>query len=142
MTASDVIRILDLHPHPEGGHYRETWRHAPAGGGRAAGTAIYFLLREDEVSRWHRADACEVWHHYAGAPIELSISEDGVSTSRHTLGADLATGQRPQVVVPANAWQSARPLGGWTLVGCTVSPAFVFEGFEMAPEGWAPGRKA
>ena len=139
MTAADVIRILDLRPHPEGGHFRETWRHSPAHGDRGAGTAIYFLLREGEVSRWHRADACEVWHHYAGAPIEVSISTDGRSTAKQVLGADLSTGQRPQVIVPADAWQSARPLGEWSLVGCTVSPAFVFEGLEMAPEGWSPG---
>ena len=141
MTAADVIRVLDLRPHPEGGHYRETWRHLPAEGERGAGTAIYFLLREDEVSRWHRADACELWHLYAGGPLEISISSDGRSTEKQILGADLAAGQRPQVIVPENAWQSARPLGGWSLVGCTVSPAFVFEGFEMAPVGWSPGEK-
>lgn len=139
MTADDVIRALDLRPHPEGGHFRETWRDTPMDGSRGTGTAIYFLLRAPEVSRWHRADAAEVWHHYAGAPIELSVSLDGVATETWVLGDDLAADERPQRVVPAGAWQSARSLGEWTLVGCTVSPAFVFAGFEMAPEGWSPG---
>jgi predicted cupin superfamily sugar epimerase len=136
MTADDVARLLDLAPHPEGGFFRETWRDASPG--RGAGTAIYFLLRGDDQHRWHRVDATEIWHHYAGAPLELSIAADG-ARQRHVLGADLAAGERPQVIIPAHAWQRARSLGAFTLVGCTVSPAFTFDGFELAPPGWEPG---
>jgi predicted cupin superfamily sugar epimerase len=139
MTAEEVVRLLGLAPHPEGGFFKETFR-APAGDGeRAASTAIYYLLRERDVSAWHRADADEVWHHYAGAPLELALSEAGRERSIVRLGPDLAAGERPQAVVPARVWQSARPLGGWALVGCTVAPAFEFAGFEMAAPGWEPG---
>lgn len=138
MTADDIIRRLGLQPHPEGGHYRETFRDAtPAGATRAASTAIYFLLSAGERSRWHRVDAAEVWHYYAGAPLKLDINQDArASTIR--LGPDLAAGELPQAVVPAGAWQQAESLGAWTLVGCTVAPGFEFAGFEMAPEGFDP----
>ena len=139
MDAEAVIRLLALEPHPEGGHFRETFRDAATDGGRGASTAIYFLLKRGEVSRWHRVDAAEAWHWYAGARLELSISEEGAEPLGVILGSDLEAGQRPQAVVPAGAWQSARTLGDWTLVGCTVAPAFQFEGFELAPEGWDPG---
>lgn len=127
MRAGEVVDLLGLQPHPEGGWYRETFRDA-AGEGRAASTAIYFLLEAGQESRWHRVDAAEVWHHYAGAPLLLSIGETG-----HRLGPDLTAGERPQAVVPAGVWQKARSLGDWTLVGCTVAPGFEFAGFELAP---------
>ena len=136
MSADALIRQLGLRPHPEGGHYVETFR-AP-GEGRSSGTAIYFLLKAGERSHWHRVDADEIWHHYAGAPLELSIATDRARTSVR-LGPDLGGGQRPQVAVPAGAWQRARCLGAFTLVGCTVSPAFLFDHFELAPTGWEPG---
>ncbi len=139
MTAEQVIAALGLEPHPEGGHYRETFRDRPADGARGATTAIYYLLRAGEVSRWHRIDAIEIWHWYAGAPLALSISPDGRGVETERLGSDIAAGERPQAVVPAGAWQSAVSLGDWSLVGCSVSPAFAFEGFELAPEGWEPG---
>jgi predicted cupin superfamily sugar epimerase len=137
LSAEEVVRLLGLAPHPEGGFYRETFRDAD-NGGRGASTAIYFLLREGELSAWHRVlDASEVWHHYAGAPLELIVSPGrGRNTIR--LGSDLEAGERPQGVVPAGLWQTARTLGGWTLAGCTVAPAFDFSGFEMAPHGWEP----
>ncbi|MBX6320562.1 MAG: cupin domain-containing protein [Rhodospirillaceae bacterium] len=138
-SAQDVIRLLGLAPHPEGGHYRETFRDPRPAGGRPASTAIYFLLARGEVSAWHRIDAAEVWHWYAGAPLMLSVSADGGAATRLRLGPDLAAGERPQAVVPAGAWQSAASLGDWTLVGCTVAPGFDFAGFELAPPGWAPG---
>ena len=137
VDAQQVIDQLGLAPHPEGGWFRETWRDLPADGGRGAGTAIYFLLGADERSHWHRVDAAEAWHHYAGAPLELAIAE-GSDHRVLRLGDDLAAGTEPQALVPARAWQAARPVGGWTLVGCTVSPAFDFSGFELAEEGWAP----
>ena len=137
-AADGVIAALGLAPHPEGGHFVETWR-SPEDLGRGAVTAIYYLLRAGEESRWHRVDAVEIWHYYAGAPLALRVAgEDGV-VEPHRLGPDLAMGERPQAVVPAGAWQSARSLGDWTLVGCTVAPAFRFEGFELAPPGWEPG---
>ena len=128
----DVIAALELQAHPEGGWYRETWREP-------ATTAIHYLLRAEERSRWHRIDATEIWHFYCGDPLELAVSVDGIAVDRQVLGPDLAAGQRPQLVVPAGAWQSARPLGAWVLVGCTVAPAFEFSRFELARPGWAPG---
>jgi len=139
LTAEQVIALLDLAPHPEGGCFRETWRAASAPGERAAGTAIYYLLRSGEVSAWHRIDATELWHHYAGAPLELSVRADGSHTDVCRLGVYLEAGDRPQLVVPAHAWQSARTLGDWTLAGCSVSPAFEFSGFELAPVSTGSG---
>lgn len=136
MTADEIIARLGLTPHPEGGHFREMFRATDVP--RGASTAIYFLLKAGERSHWHRVDADEVWHFYAGAPLELSISDDGRTVRRLRLGTDLAIGEEPQAVVPRNAWQAARSLGSWTLVGCTVAPAFQFEKFELAPPGWAP----
>lgn len=144
--ADSLIGLLGLRPHPEGGWYAETWRAPAPTGTRPAGSAIYFLLRAGEASRWHRIDAAETWHHYAGASLELRIAPAGEavdggvpgSAVAHRLGKELAAGERPQVVVPAGAWQAARSLGSWTLVGCTVSPAFEFAGFELAPDGWDP----
>jgi hypothetical protein len=134
-----LIAELGLAPHPEGGHFRETWRDRPAQSrGRGSGTAIYYLLKAGEVSAWHRVDATEIWHHYAGAPLALTLREDNGPEQRLVLGPDIAGGERPQAIVPAHAWQSARSLGAWTLVGCTVSPAFEFRGFELAPGGTPP----
>jgi len=138
--AEEVIRLLGLTPHPEGGFYAETFRPAAPDGGRGASTAIYYLLRDGEVSAWHRVrDADEVWHHYAGAPLELRIADGAAGVATTRLGSDLLAGERPQAVVPADAWQTARAVGGWVLVGCTVAPAFQFSSFEMAPAGWEPG---
>ena len=132
LTAADVIRLLALAPHPEGGHFRETFRDArTVDGGRAASTAIYYLLAAGERSHWHRIDAVEIWHWYAGAPLALSIA-DGTEVTTVQLGNELASGQRPQAVVPAGAWQEATSLGAWTLVGCTVAPGFEFASFELA----------
>ena len=138
LDPSAIIATLGMRPHPEGGHYVETFKDA-AGDGRPASTAIYYLLKAGERSHWHRVDAAEVWHHYAGAPLALSPSERGDTATRHVLGPDPPAGERPQVVVPAGVWQAAESLGDWTLVGCTVAPGFRFEGFEMAAPGWAPG---
>ena len=135
MTAEEIIRKLDLRPHPEGGWYRQTWVEGSAG--RPAGTCIYFLLKAGERSHWHRVDADEIWHHYAGCPIIVSISEtDFGPRTDHVLGKDILFEQFPQIVVPAGHWQAARTTGNWTLVGCTVSPGFRFEGFELAPPGF------
>jgi len=140
LSADEIIRLLELQPHPEGGHYRETLRDShsiDSQSGRAASSAIYFLLRDGEISRWHRVDAAEVWHWYAGAPLALSIIE-GAQKRDVRLGVDLTAGERPQAVVPAHSWQQAQSLGAWTLVGCTVAPGFEFAGFEMAPPGFEP----
>ncbi|WP_454918284.1 cupin domain-containing protein [Xanthobacter sediminis] len=138
LAAADVIALLDLRPHPEGGHFRETFRDVASDGGRGASTAIYFLLAAGERSHWHRVDAVEVWHWYAGAPLALSLAQ-GEARSELVLGPGLNLGERPQGVVPAFAWQAAASRGAWTLVGCTVAPAFDFAGFELAPPGWSPG---
>jgi len=137
--ADEVIRRLGLERHPEGGWFRETFRDTGSAGGRGASTAIYYLLRSGEVSHWHRVDAAEIWHWYAGDPLLLSLSADGKRSERLKLGPAFDRDEAPQRVVPARHWQSARSLGAWTLVGCTVAPAFEFAGFEMAPPGWEPG---
>ncbi len=143
MDAQSVIRLLDLQPHPEGGHYRETFRDSrTVEGGRAASSHIYYLLGVGEVSDWHRVDATEIFHFYAGAPLVLTLSENGHDASAHHLGSDLAAGQRPHLVVPSGVWQTAVSLGAWTLVGCTVAPAFEFSGFEMAKPDWRPTPRA
>jgi uncharacterized protein len=138
LTAQDVIRMLDLKPHPEGGHFRETFRDARQIGGRATSSAIYFLLARGERSHWHRIDAVEIWHWHAGAPLQLEIAAAPDRVERVTLGGDISAGLRPQAVVPAHVWQAAQTLGDWTLLGCTVAPAFDFAGFELAPPAWSP----
>jgi predicted cupin superfamily sugar epimerase len=139
-SAAELIRLLDLRPHPEGGHYRQTFRDARVlEGGRPASTAIYFLLARGECSHWHKVDAVEVWHYYAGSPLRLEVAATAHGPIEClTLGCDLARGERPQAIVPAETWQAAQSLGDWTLVGCTVAPGFDFAGFELAPPGWAP----
>jgi predicted cupin superfamily sugar epimerase len=137
-SAADIITRLALKPHPEGGHYRETFRDTRAGAdGRSHSTAIYFLLARGERSRWHRIDAAEIWHYYAGSALTLQIADDcGQHSVR--LGPDLAAGEVPQAIVPAQAWQAAESAGDWTLAGCTVAPGFDFAAFELAPKGWEP----
>lgn len=139
MDADAVIAALGLQKHPEGGWYREIHRSATRAGQRAAVTSIYYLLKAGERSHWHRVDADEIWHWHAGAALDLSISHDGKTIVTHCLGIALDHGARPQVVVPAGAWQSAISHGDFTLAGCTVAPGFEFSGFEMAPPGWQPG---
>lgn len=140
LTAEKIVDLLKMQPHPEGGFYAETFRDSVTDDtGRAASTLIYFLLPEGVLSRWHKVDAVETWHWYAGSPLELSISADGRAKQVVTLGNDLLAGERPQGIVPRDGWQQARSLGAWTLVGCTVAPGFQFEGFVMAPDGWEPG---
>jgi len=137
-SAADIIARLELKPHPEGGHYRETFRDTQLdASGRSLSTAIYFLLARGERSHWHRIDAVEVWHYYAGSALILQIADDGDQRSVR-LGPYLAAGEVPQAIVPAQAWQSAESTGDWTLVGCTVAPGFDFAAFELAPKGWAP----
>ena len=139
LSATDIIRLLDLRPHPEGGYYRETFRDSRTDDrGRNLSTLIYFLLDAGAVSEWHRVDATEIWHWYAGAPLVITVSHNGHDASAHHLGNVLTAGQRPQFIVPAGHWQTAVSLGAWTLVGCTVAPGFEFSGFEMAREGWRP----
>lgn len=137
MLAADIIKKLALQPHPEGGHYRETFRDSRLIDGRAASTAILFLLAEGERSHWHRVDAVEIWHWHAGAPLRLEIV-DGAKEEIFRLGSDIHNDEVPQVTVPARAWQAAQSLGAWTLVGCTVAPGFQFEGFELAPVNFTP----
>ena len=139
MTPDQIIKVLEMRPHPEGGWFVETFRDNPDRG-RGYSTAIYFLLEKGQVSAWHRVrDAAEVWHYYAGAPLSLTFERTTDMLETCKLGPDLTAGERPQAVVPAGAWQTAQSLGDWTLVGCTVSPGFEFSGFEMAPPGWSPG---
>ena len=137
-SASDIIARLDLKPHPEGGHYRETFRDpAVDTSGRSHSTAIYLLLARGERSHWHRIDAVEVWHYYAGDALTLRIADDD-GTRSITLGPNIAAGEAPQAIVPASTWQAAESVGGWTLVGCTVAHGFDFATFELAPKDWAP----
>ncbi len=135
MTPDSIIKSLDMQPHPEGGWYKETWRNPTEP--RSLGTAIYFLLEAHQHSHWHRVDADEMWHWYAGSAMELH-QFDGKVTTVEILGTDLVSGQRPQLLVPANDWQKSVPVDGWVLVGCTVCPGFLFDGFELADTGWEP----
>ncbi|WP_424361106.1 cupin domain-containing protein [Methylocystis parvus] len=137
LSAEQVARLLGLAPHPEGGFYKETFRDPREIDGRSVGTAIYYLLPAGQVSQWHRVDAGEIWHWHAGAPLELSLY-DGARKTLLRLGPDLVAGERPQGIVPAGVWQSAKSLGAWTLVGCTVAPGFEFAHFELAPDGEPP----
>jgi len=134
LDPSAIIESLGLIPHPEGGDYVETWRGPDRGDGRATATAIYFLLRAGQRSHWHRVDADEIWLYHLGAPLRLSLIDDGDGISDHLLGP-----QKPQVRVPAHIWQAAEPTGEFTLVSCIVVPGFEFLGFELAPPGWQPG---
>lgn len=135
----EIIRMLGLKPHPEGGHYGETYRAPAEAGKRTNLTAIYYLLLADEISAWHRVDADEAWLWHAGGPLALTLSPpDGKGAASITLGPDLRAGQRPQAIVPAGHWQTAETLGAWTLVSCLVAPGFEFSGFTMAPPGWRP----
>lgn len=134
----EIIELLELVPHPEGGRFSETWRAEAEPDARASGTAIYFLLRFGERSHWHRVDATEIWHHYAGAPLALSTADGAGRVDQRILGPEFAHGQRPQLIVQSGEWQAAETLGEWTLVGCTVSPGFEFAGFELAPTDWVP----
>lgn len=139
--AAQIIAALGLQQHPEGGWFAETYRAPPTADGRVVSTAIYFLLRDGERSHWHRIrSADEVWHHYAGAPLRLEVARDGVRDAivSHTMGSHVLAGERPQVTVPRDHWMTARSLGAWTLVGCTVAPAFDFADFELAPPDWSP----
>jgi len=140
LAAKDVIFTLGMRQHPEGGWYARTFEDGETVDGRARSTAIYYLLEAGDASHWHRIDAVEVWHFYAGSPLKLRIS-DGKSVDEHVLGPDLDAGQRPQVVVPTGTWQSAVSTGAWTLVGCTVAPGFEFSGFELADPDWTPGKR-
>lgn len=140
LTAREVIDLLMLDRHPEGGWYRQTFADAPDKAGRPHGTAIYYLLEGRDRSAWHRViDAAELWHWHAGAPLRLSTSQDGIAVEETLLGIDFVAGEMPQGIVPAGSWQSAKSLGDWTLVGCTVAPGFQFSSFELAPAGWEPG---
>jgi predicted cupin superfamily sugar epimerase len=140
MTARELIDALGLQPHPEGGWYRETWRAAAGEDGRAAGTAIHFLLEEGQASHWHRVDAAEIWLFHAGGSLALSTSASDTGPVRTVrLGNDVLAGEVPQHVIPAGAWQAARADRGWALLSCIVVPGFTFEGFTLAPPGWAPG---
>jgi len=137
-AAADIIAQLGLKPHPEGGHYRETFRDSRCdANGRAFSTAIYFLLARGERSHWHRIDAVEIWHYHAGSALTLQIADDSGNRSVR-LGTDLAAGELPQAIVPAHAWQAAESTGDWTLVSCTVAPGFAFAEFELAAKDWAP----
>jgi hypothetical protein len=141
LTDQDIIRMLGLKPHPEGGYFRETFRDTrQIPDGRAVSTAAYYLLARGARSHWHRLDAVEIWHWYAGAPLQLEIAAGRGRVERMTLGGDISAGLRPQAVVPAGHWQAAQTTGDWTLVGCTVAPGFDFAKHELAPQGWSPDR--
>jgi len=140
MNPDEIVKLLDLIPHPEGGFYRETFRDSEGHGPRAHSSVIYYLLRAGEESRWHRIDAAEIWHFYLGDALELFTVEENDPALRHVLGPDLGRGDVLHLAIPRGVWQSARPLGAFALVGCTVAPGFEFSGFEFAPKGWRPSQ--
>jgi hypothetical protein len=138
LTAEEIIAALELRPHPEGGHFRETLRDGGGMGRRSTSTAIFYLLKRGERSHWHRIDAVEVWHFYLGSPLRLRIAEPGAQEQEVRLGPDLSDGEQLQAIVPKGAWQEATSFGDFSLVGCTVAPGFEFAGFELAPPGFKP----
>ena len=140
LSAADVIALLELERHPEGGWFRQTFAEPHPTDDRPVSTAIYYLLEGHDRSAWHRVDAAEIWHWHAGAPLRIRLSDEGRNVHEHALGPNLAIGERPQVIVPRHCWQTAESLGAWTLVGCTVAPGFRYEGFELAETGWEPGQ--
>ena len=141
LTGDDIIRVLGLEPHVEGGHFREIYRDVPADGSRGVVTSAYFLYRAGERSKWNRVDAAQVWCYHSGSPLEVTTWSDGRSVEKYRLGSDLLGGETPQLTVPADVWQAAETLGNWSLVGCIVSPAFQYAGYELAPDGWSPTNK-
>ena len=139
MTADQIIKFLQLQPHPEGGWYKQTWKSEDTLSGRASGTSIYFLLKAGEISHWHKIDSVEIWHYYDGSPLTLRIAnEDNNEIATKILGPNLAKLQSPQILVNKNLWQSAETTGDYTLVGCTVSPGFEFSKFTLAPKNFNP----
>lgn len=135
-----LIAELRLEPHPEGGWYRETWRAEAPAGGRAAATAILFLLEQGRRSHWHKVDAAELWLFHAGSALALRTAQgDGGPVRTFRLGGDVLAGEQPQLLVAPGEWQAAEAEAGWALVSCVVSPGFEFAGFTLAPPGWAPG---
>lgn len=139
MNANDIIAHLRLEPHPEGGFYRETYRDTQTQNGRSVSTAIYFLLRAGDRSHWHRIDSAEIWHWYAGGPLLLKLYDDQKdSKEEYILSNSLRHNHQPQIIIPPHIWQSAEPLEGWSLVGCTVAPGFEFQKFELAASDWGP----
>ena len=137
MTADQIIKFLQLQPHPEGGWYKQTWKSEDTLSGRASGTSIYFLLKAGEISHWHKIDSVEIWHYYDGSPLILRIANEGNNEiATKILGPNLAKSQSPQILVNKNLWQSAETTGDYTLVGCTVSPGFEFSKFTLAPKNF------
>ncbi|ROW01725.1 hypothetical protein VSDG_02128 [Cytospora chrysosperma] len=140
--AQDIIDKLNLIPNEEKGYYIQSFEdnYTIPCLNRSASTAIYYLLEgTDGESIWHRVDAVEVWHYYAGAPLVLSLSYDNGQPWRNlTLGPDIFDNQQPQVAIEKGEWQQARSLGNWTLVGTTVAPGFTPSGVELADPGWTP----
>ncbi|WP_262689437.1 cupin domain-containing protein [Kordiimonas aestuarii] len=141
ISAQDIIALLKLEPHPEGGFYRRTYRHKAGPGERGFGTAIYYLIEGSDNALWHRTDGDEIWHWYAGAPLTLSIADKAHTVTEYMLSNDFGAGHRPQILVPGNHWQHAASAGDWTLCGCTVSPGFEFASYELAAPDGFPGKK-
>ena len=138
MDADYIISYLKLTEHPEGGWFKETFQSKETSNGRSNSSLIYFLLKENENSHWHRVtDADEIWLWHLGDPLLLSYSDER-STKEITLGPDLNNNEKLQAVIPKSIWQKAKSNGAWSLVSCVVAPAFSFDGFEMAKKGWEP----
>jgi hypothetical protein len=141
LTPAELVEMLGLSPHPEGGFFRETYRAAesftPSGIGapRAVSTAILYLLREGEKSRLHRIKSDELWHYHLGGGLRLTELRPGGKIQETIIGPGLAAGQKLQHAVPAGAWFGAEPLAGFALVGCTVAPGFDFADFELGKRG-------
>ncbi|KAK4619395.1 hypothetical protein CLAFUW4_10855 [Fulvia fulva] len=139
-TAREVITKLNLTANPEGGYLVQSFEDPLKSSNRSVSTAIYYLLEGSTGdSLWHKVDAAEVWHYYAGAPLTLSLSWDNGTATRYAcLGQEIFEGQRPQVVVGRDEWQRARSEGEWTLVGTTVAPGFTESGTVIREAGWEP----
>lgn len=134
------MELLKLTPHPEGGYYRQTYpsrtgetKNAELSASRSGMTSIYYLLESGDFSSWHRLKSVEIWHFYAGSPLLLYRIDSQKALSMTRIGNDMALGELPQVIVSPGHWMAAKVgvPGSFSLVGCTVSPGFVFEEFEL-----------
>ena len=135
-TSNEIIKKLNLIPHPEGGYFAETFRDQ-----LGSVSHIYYLLKKGEISRWHKLKKNEILNFYDGDPIKIYLSKNAVDTSEVILGKDINVGNKYQYTVKAETWFSMCSLGEWSLIGCIVVPAFDYNDFELAPTNWKPGKK-
>ena len=137
MADSDkLIEQLKMNPHPEGGYYSESFRDRDN-----SVSLIYYLLKKEQRSHWHRLTKNEILHFYKGDPLSVHISADAKTTITKKLGSGISSNENLHLVIHAGSWFSMNSEGDYSLIGCTVSPAFDYADFELAPPNWKPNNK-